>query len=143
MKRSKRLQAIRSIAEHEELEERKSMASCQSFLEDARRRLHELESYRNVYARQKRPGSGAGPQQWQDYQRFMQRLDTALAEQQKVIADCAVQREAHRQRWIAKRQRLQSLSRAVDRFRTEETEAEERRLQKQQDAMAQRYGRTR
>lgn len=136
MKRSKRLRVVQSVAAHEELEERKVMANSQGRLNTTSVRLGELKAYRNHYAANQRPASGAGGLQWQDYHNFMQRLDDAVLEQEKVVGAGRIQREAHRKHWMRKRRRLKSLSRVIDRFKTEETEAEERRLQKQQDAMA-------
>lgn len=129
------MKVVESVAAHEELEERKVMANSQGLLNNVEERLDELKSYRIHYASNQRPDSGAGGLQWQDYHKFMQRLDDAVLEQEKIVDAGRIQREAHRKRWMIKRRRLKSLSRVIDRFKTEEAEAEKRRLQKQQDAL--------
>lgn len=111
------------------------MADMQKHLDAAVDRLEELRAYRNQYATDQRPLSGAGAMQWQDFHRFMQRLDQAVMTQESIVNEGRIQREAHQKRWMTKRQRLKTLSRVVDRFKTEEAEAEERRQQKLQDAI--------
>ena len=137
MKRSKRLQLIRSVAAHEELQERKLMASQQASLSASVQRLEELRSYRAHYASEEQPLTGAGPQRWQDYHKFMRRLDQAVSEQEQIVRAGRLQREAHEKRWMGKRRQLESLSRAIDRYRAQEDLSEARREQRQQDAIAQ------
>lgn len=136
MKRSKRLSVVQSVAALEELEERKIMTKTQLRLDSISGRLDELKSYRDHYASNQRPVSGACGMQWQDYHKFMLRLDEAVLEQEKAVDAGRTLRESHRKRWMTKRRRMESLTRVIDRYKSEEVEAEERRLQKQQDALA-------
>lgn len=138
MKRSQRMDVIRSVAEHEELEERKIMGKSQRLLDDAAERLADLRGYRERYASGQRPTSGAAAVRWQDFHRFLSRLDQAIAEQELVVRDGRQRREAHRKTWMVKRQRLESLTRIIDRFKREEAEADVRQTQKQQDALPRR-----
>ena len=59
-----------------------------------------------------------------------------IAAQQAIVRDGEARREKHRQQWMVKRQRLESLSRAVDRFCNTERIAEERREQRELDDAA-------
>ena len=140
MKRSRRIGVIESMAEREEREERRLMAQSQQSLELALGRLEELRAYRQSYAAEERPKSGTTALQWQDYHRFMQRLEHAVSAQEQIVAEGQSQREAHQKRWMAKRQRLESLSRIVERFQKQEADDEQRRQQKQQDELALRGG---
>ncbi len=136
MSRAKRLDIIRSVAMSEEVEERKTMATSEQQYEVAAERLDELKSFRSHYATSKRPSCGSSALQWQDFHNFLSRLDKAVSEQEKIVDEGRVQREAHRNRWLVKRRRLESLSRAIDRFTSEERDSEERRQQRQLDAIS-------
>jgi len=72
---------------------------------------------------------------WQDYQDFLRRLDTAVNAQQQIVRDCERNLEIHRQRWMAKRQRLQSLERVLEKYETEDQIHEARREQKRLDEL--------
>jgi flagellar biosynthesis chaperone FliJ len=49
--------------------------------------------------------------------------------------DGKMKRDAHRSRWMTKRRKVESLERAVDRFRRQETQREERAGQKAADEL--------
>ena len=76
--------------------------------------------------------------QWKDYQSFLARLDEAVRAQQQRIKTCEQTVEANRQRWLAKRRRLESLERVLDRCRREERAADERRDQRLLDDLPKR-----
>ncbi|MFQ5609562.1 MAG: flagellar export protein FliJ, partial [Woeseiaceae bacterium] len=102
-------------------------------LEEERQKLGELNAYRHNYAsRRERPGNVSSVH-WQDYQNFLARLDGAVRSQQQVVRDCQEKLEVHRRRWMARRQRLESLERVLQRFEDEERQQAERRQQRQVD----------
>ena len=136
MKRSDRIKAIRSVAEHEEREHSKRFGAAQQNLASAMQKLAELDAYRREYRASTVVKSGAPAAAWQEHNRFLQRLDQAVAAQQAIVRDGEARREKHRQQWMVKRQRLESLSRAVDRFCNTERIAEERREQRELDDAA-------
>ena len=117
------------------------MGESQRKLDDELARLEELKAYWQMYASKGKLKEGLNARQWQDYHKFLDRLDQAVAAQQQVVRDGKSQREAHRKRWMMKRQRLESLSRTVDRFKTAEFEEVERQLRKLQESQPIRSGR--
>jgi flagellar export protein FliJ len=68
-----------------------------------------------------------------DYHDFLHRLDTAVKAQQQLVRDSEKNLEAHRKRWIAKRQRLESLQRVLDRYQEEDQLHDARMEQKRLD----------
>jgi len=74
---------------------------------------------------------------WKDYQDFMQRLDYAARSQQQIIRECEQHLATHRQHWLAKRQKLESLERVLERCRREESLQENRQQQRKLDEIAQ------
>ncbi len=140
MKRSERIGAIRSVAEHEEREYSKRLGAAQQALAAATKKLAELDAYRREYRQSSGVRSGAPASAWQEHNRFLQRLDHAVAAQEAIVRDSEASREKHRRQWMVKRQRLESLSRAVDRYQDAEQLAQDRRDQRAQDDAAPRTG---
>ncbi len=134
MKRSERMKVVRSIAEHEERQECRTMGESKKSLEDKLGRLEELNAYREAYAAKGKLKQGLNALQWQDYHKFLNRLDQAVVSQELVVRDGKAQQEVHKKRWMKKRQRLESLSRIVDRYKSAEFDEMERQLKKIQDS---------
>ncbi len=140
MKRSERMKIVQSVAENEERLECRAMGESQRKLEDDLERLEELKAYRHSYSSKGTLRKGVRALQWQDYHKFLNRLDQAVAAQEHVVREGKSQREAHRNRWMMKRQRLKSLSRIVDRYKNAEFHETERQLRKLQDSLPIRPG---
>lgn len=66
---------------------------------------------------------------------FLNRLDMAVRAQQQIVRDGERMLETHRQRWIAKRRRLESLKRVLEKYEDEELTQEARRDQKLLDEL--------
>ena len=140
MKRSERMNIVKSVAEHEELQECRAMGESQKKLDDELERLEDLKAYRQSYAPKRKLKNGLRGLEWQDYHKFLGRLDQALAAQEQVVCDGRLRREAHQKRWTIKRQRLESLSRVIDRYKFAEYNEKERQLEKLQDSQPIRTG---
>lgn len=132
-KRSDRMKRIASLAETEERKVCEEMGRVQQTLEKERERLKELEDYRRNYEQGLDTSGSVSPVRWQDYQNFLSRLDLAVEAQKQQVLTGQETRDAHRRRWMVKRQKLESLQRIVDRFRNAEDLATERREQKVSD----------
>ena len=134
-RKSGRIDKIRAIAASQERSSCRQMGESQRKLDEEVQRLEELEGYRLGYEQQKsRPGS-SGAAQWADYQHFLRRLEAAVAAQAQVVLDSRQKADLHRQHWLKRRQRLESLTRVVDRCRRDEAAADERREQKTMDEL--------
>lgn len=134
MSRTERLKVVQSVAEHEEREECRKMGHSQKILEEKMGRLEELNAYRHAYSLKSKPKNGLSALQWQDYQKFIGRLDEAVVTQEQLVRESRTQQQLHQNCWMKKRQRLESLTRIVDRYKIAEFEATERRLAKIQDS---------
>lgn len=131
--RSGKIGKIVAIAEADERRVGQQASRSQQRLEEQLARLGELNAYRRNYAGRTSTDSVVSSAHWQDYQSFLNRLDTAVKAQQQIVQDCERKLAAHRQRWMAKRQRVQSLERVVDKYQAEERRHEARREQKRLD----------
>lgn len=128
-KRSERMQKIFAVAESEEKFQCQQLGQAQEQLNAEAQQLRDLGAYRQSYAQDRHIKVNVSPVHWQDYQKFLQRLDQAMfAQKQKVLTN-EQNRDAHRHRWMAKRRRLESLGKAIDRFRSYEESERERQMQ--------------
>ena len=63
-------------------------------------------------------------------------MDAAVMAQRQIIQEGESNLEVHRQRWLAKRQRLESLERVLDKYKEQDREYEARLEQKSADELA-------
>ncbi|MGI9271259.1 MAG: flagellar export protein FliJ [Woeseiaceae bacterium] len=133
--RVKKLDKIVSLTKSEEQRLGGEIARSRSVYDDHMARLGELNAYRQNYLERSRTLTKATSAHWKDYQSFMHRLDNAVSSQQQIVKDSEMNLEKHRQRWHAKRQRLDSLQRVRDSYRSEEEAHRERLLQRSIDDM--------
>lgn len=134
-KRSKKLDKFVAIAEADERRTGEQMGRSRKELDEHLGRLGELHAFRQNY-RGKGPTSGTiDSAHLKDYQNFLQRLDTAVRSQQQIVADSEQNVELHRRRWMAKRQRLESLERVLERYQQEEHQHAERLEQRALDEL--------
>lgn len=121
------------MAASEERHHGEQTGRSQRSLNEQLAKLGELHAYRENYAGKAFANKGASASHWQDYQSFLRRLDRAVQSQQQIVLDGEQQLEAHRQRWMAKRQKLESLERVLTRCREQDRSFEERLEQKRLD----------
>ena len=129
-KRSDKISKIVSVAAAEERRSGAATGESRRRLEDQMTRLGELTAYRRSYAELSQSMRDVSSAHWKDYQNFMQRLDKAVQSQQQIVRDSEQNLESHRRRWLAKRQRLESLQRVLESYRDEEAMHAERREQR-------------
>jgi len=132
-KRSKKLSKIISLATSEERSQGAVTGKSRRILEEQNARLGELNAYRHSYAGLSKSISNVNSAHWKDYQNFLSKLDQAIDSQQQIVRDSEQNLEIHRRRWLAKRQRLESLQRVLDRYQDEELQYAERQQQRVQD----------
>lgn len=129
-RRSAKLEKFIALASTEERSLGEATGLSQRRLQEEIDRLGELNAYRIDYEDRARNSGELGAAQWKDYRRFLARLDEAVRSQEQLIRSCEQTVNAHRQRWLAKRRRLESLERVLDRYRREEQAVEDRREQR-------------
>lgn len=113
-RKTKKIDKVASLAASEERRFGEQTGRSQQALAEQLERLGELRAYRLNYARQKPAATGVSSVRWQDYQNFLQRLDQAVQSQHQIIRECEQNLDAHRNRWMAKRQKLESLERLLE-----------------------------
>lgn len=129
-KRSKKIGKVVSLATTDERRYGAAAGKSRRNLENEMARLGELHAYRHGYAQTSQSKSNINSAHWKDYQNFLRRLDQAVLSQQQIVRDSEQNLALHRQRWLAKRQRLESLRRVLDRYRDEEAAQADRQLQR-------------
>jgi flagellar FliJ protein len=132
-KRTQKIDKVVSLAASEERRFGELTGRSQQALNEQLRRLGELNAYRQGYAAKRPRPSGVTAAHWQDYQNFLGRLDTAVSSQQQIIRDCEQNLEVHRNRWLQKRQKLESLERVLEKSRQQDAAYEARLEQKTLD----------
>ena len=133
--RSRKLAKILSLESAEERRRGIATGKSQRQLDEQMAKLGELNAYRHNYAALSRSTENVSSAHWKDYQSFLQRLDQAVQSQQQIVSDSEQNLEAHRRRWLAKRQRVESLQRVLERYQAEEQQNLERQQQRLQDDM--------
>lgn len=118
----------------------------QLHLDDATRRLGELISgeqqaserlnlliqYRDEYHTRLLDAAknGLSRNQWRNYQSFLDRLDTAIAQALELVAQSQERTAAGRQEWIAKHGRVKAFDALAQRHQARQDYAEQRNEQK-------------
>lgn len=133
--RTRKIGKIVALAASEESRFGQVAGRSRQHLQEQLDRLGELNAFRQNYANKSDARSSVCSAHWQDYQDFLRRLDTAVNAQQQIVRDCERNLEINRQRWMAKRQRLQSLERVLEKYETEEQVQEARQEQKRLDEL--------
>jgi len=143
MTKSQRLKPVREIASSKENEAARQMGEQQRFLEEQKERLVELNNYRTEYSNKMMSAgsSGIGAGQMQDYSKFINRLDEAMAFQRQQIAMAERALEVRQREWRAMHTRSQALDKVVNRYEKAEHHERERQEQRESDEHSQRLRR--
>ncbi len=136
--RSDRMQRVAEIAGYHTDQAATVVAQCLHELEAARAQLCELEQFRHDYARRQDVATSAGD--LLNRQRFVARIDAAIAQQRDEIEHKSQQLAAARAGWIESRSRSSALDTVTDRYRRREQAGAERAEQAVADERAQRPG---
>jgi flagellar FliJ protein len=137
MMRSKRFEPIREIAAISATNLSRAMGDAEHRVAELERQLEQLKSYRDEYARNSTPSSGAiDAVKLQNYRSFLDRLGEALRQKEQALNLARAEYDKRRSQWSEKRIEAETLNRAVDRFRKEEQHVVDRREQREGDDAA-------
>ena len=116
----------------------RSLASLHAKEHDAEQQLQMLLAYRDEYFTRfhESAAKGIGHDTLRNFHAFMQKLDAAIEEQRKVVADMRHGVHAGQDHWRAEHQRLKSYDILAERDRSAETRRVRRREQQEQDEHA-------
>lgn len=143
MKKSKRFEPIQEIACSSADELSRAMAEAGRRVADLERQLEQLKSYRDEYVHNSAEAGGAmDAVKLQNYRSFLDRLGEALRQHTTNLDAARAEYEKRRVQWSEKRAEVESLGRVVERFRSEEQHAADRREQREGDDAAMRIALT-
>lgn len=128
--RTRKIGKIASLAAAEERRFGEQAGRSQRRLNEQLERLGELNAFRHNYAKKNVTSGGVNAAHLKDYQSFLDRLDAAVNAQQQIVQDCERNVATHRQRWLVKRQKLESLERVLEKYRAADHAREEKLEQK-------------
>lgn len=138
MKRSARLERIKGLNADKEQEEARALAQARQSLEQNQQRLEQLREFRRQYGEQMNQVGhhGMSMSQVQDYSRFLNGIDRAIAEQEAATLRLREAFEQQKRQWLAARNRVKAMGTLVDKALASETAASDKRQQKDLDDMA-------
>ncbi len=134
MTRTRRLQPVVEHTDQQEKRALQELAQSQAMYEVEQQRLQQLRDYKQDYlARGKTDSGTVSPIQLQEFNRFLQQLDTTIEHQLELVE--LRQRELEKKRLCWRDRRIDSkvLHKAVERIRRQELREQERSEQKSLD----------
>lgn len=137
MKPSKYALLVR-LAEEKQEAAAERMRQAQAKLADALSRLDQLDAFRNEYRQRLQQGGEKGMPvlQWQDFRRFIARLDEAMHSQQAEVDRCKQTFLLARQAWNNERKQLKAFETLIEREQVRQAALESKRQQKLTDEFA-------
>jgi flagellar protein FliJ len=138
--RSRQLKTAQQVFDHDERRKAETLADSERQVHESEAKLAELKRYRQDYQQDfaRRAGGGMDAARARDYQAFIARLDEALRQQTELVSRAHAERSEQLGKWRGAAQRSAAVDRAVERHRSEEQRALERREQRDSDERAQR-----
>lgn len=138
MNRSRRMEPVARVTEDREQKAALVLAEGQQELGEQQLRLDELHDYRREYAQrlQQQGVAGLRATELQDFRNFLDRLDNAIRQQERMVERQRHEVERRRQLWLDARTRCRAMGKVLERYRSEEDRAEERREQAENDEHA-------
>jgi flagellar FliJ protein len=141
MMKSERFVPIQEIAARAADDLQRSMAEAERRVAELERQLQQLQSYRAEYIRKgATAGSALDAVRLMNYRAFLDRLTDVIAQHLQKLGTARAEHESRRRLWSEKRIEAECLTRAVERFRSEEHRVAERREQLESDETALRVG---
>lgn len=139
MKRSKRLQVVLDLAERKRKQADQWLSQSQSKVQQGETTLEQLRSYYSDYANNfyQVGASGISPGQIQTHQAFMQKLRSAVQQQEKALQMDRAQLEKVKEYWQDAYQHFKAVEMLVDKIKRQESQLAEKQLQKELDERSQ------
>lgn len=140
MARPTTLDKLMDLAQQKTDNAARNLAALNASEQDAESKLNLLIAYREDYRTrfQKSVGTGIEPAAWRNFRAFLDKLDAAIAEQRKAVAESKRGVHAGQQQWQAEQRRLKSYDTLALRRQRDETRRTARSEQREQDEHAMR-----
>lgn len=141
MKRSERLEKINAINHGMVNMAGASLANVQAEYNAQVSQLEQLKIYKADYAEQfrTRMAGQITPQELQDYRYFFASIDTAIQQQESMVAHYAKNVEKRKEEWLLRHQEVQKVDTATANIRKVEQFKVSRQEQKMLDEVASRF----
>jgi len=136
------MQSVAGIAKNKEKEAARILGQKQTFLQQQRQRLQELDGYRLEYAKkfQNAGNQGFNAQQLNEYRVFLDKLNQAIVQQSDLINKAETDFLTCQKSWILSRTNSKALENMVERCKNEEFQVQAQKEQKELDERAMRLG---
>lgn len=137
MKRSDRLRPVHQLADGRERDAGRALGELRRQVEEQERQLEQLRRFRDEYTSGNPPGLGTTDAvRLANYGAFLGRLNDAIREQERRVAQSRAEAERLADAWRERRAESAALGQAVERLESEERRAGDRREQHEQDELA-------
>lgn len=140
-----RIRRLQPVVEHTDQQEKRALqelAQSQAMYEIEQQRLQQLRDYKREYLeRGETDGGICSPIQLQEFNRFLQQLDTTIERQLEIVELRQRELEQKRLSWRDRQIDAKVLHKAVERIRRQELREQDRSEQKTMDEFALRRGR--
>lgn len=139
MTKSQRMKPVLQVASAREQAAARELGLSQRHMADQHSRLNELYVYRNEYLQQTADlgSTGINVARYIEMQRFLSNLNTAIEQQQQMVAQAARLCEEKKRSWQEAHTKSKSLDRVVQHYVRKELHEESQREQKVTDEIAQ------
>ncbi|QEL55872.1 flagellar export protein FliJ [Chromobacterium paludis] len=131
-------QLLIKLADEKQQAAAERMSLAQNALNQARMRLEQLDNFREEYRQRLMAGGSQGMSviQYQDFCRFLLRLDEAMVQQKQDVDRCTQRFVLERQAWQLEYKKLKAYEKLLQREREREALQEAKREQKRSDEFA-------
>lgn len=132
---SERFKPIQKVATQRERKAAVALGESLKEREAAKRRLDELKQYLGEYLDRfaSATRNGLSSSQIMEYQVFISKLETAVAQQEQVVTQSEQACDSSKQNWRGRYSKSKAMDNAVDRMQRSERKAGERREQAETD----------
>lgn len=139
---SKRLQPVQRVAQSREKDAARELGDSQRRMRDQEAKLEDLQRYHQEYLErfQDTARKGMTASQMQEYRAFLEKLDLAIQEQEKVVQASKSECVTRKEHWQQKHVRTKALGKVMDRFKSAEQKILDKREQNETDDRNQRGG---
>jgi flagellar FliJ protein len=140
MMASERFKPVQRIADTRERKAAAALGDSLKARHEAEQRLADLRNYHGEYLERLRLANlqGMNLAQVREYQVFLDKLEQAIAEQERIVQCAAASCDSAQAEWRDKYTRTRVMNKVVERMQTEERLQADKREQAQQDDRPQR-----
>ena len=140
MSPSDRFKPIQKFVSQKERKAAVALGESLKQREAAKQRLNELRQYLAEYLErfENAARNGLSSSQVMEYQVFISKLETAIAQQEQVVTESEQDCDSHKQQWRGRYSKSKAMDNAIDRMKLKERKDSDRLEQAEADERAQR-----